>query len=265
MSLNTFIPIPQKSTSHAVWSRYGWLPAWPQVRTAVMLRVNEVAGEYEAEQAETADLRTTSMRQGIGLVFVAGLVGGLLPFLVNWVTAARMGTALPLAQLARYAEQQGATTTSSPWLQVWTDSARTLAGLTPILPGWLAAGLSALGAWVNTPLQWLTVWLVYGLGVLLVAKLLGAGATLQRFYAATSYAFVPLMLLTLRPIPYLGPLALLVGVLWAIALYAHAVHSVTYLPIRAVALALGAPLGVGLLLILIVLSVLALVFLPLWV
>ena len=44
-----------------------------------------------------------------------------------------------------------------------------LAGLPPAgLPGWLAALLSSLGVWLNTPLQWLTWWLVYGVAVLLV-------------------------------------------------------------------------------------------------
>jgi len=107
-----------------------------------------------------------------------------------------------------------------------TDSVNTLAGLDQALPGWIAALLSALGAWISLPFAWLQSWLVYGLLVALTAKGLGATMTLQRFYAATGYFAVPLILTNLTVIPYLGGL-LGAGIsVWALLVYARGVQVV---------------------------------------
>jgi hypothetical protein len=148
--------------------------------------------------------------------------------LVNWIAGIRAGTALPLARLADWLSERGASGAGAVLpLDVWMETAQRIAGLDPRLPGWLAALFSALGAWVNWPLNWLTFWLVYGLSVLLVTKLFGAPTTLQHFYAATSYAFVPLVLTAFAPIPCVGVLAGLVALFWAFVLYIHAVQVVT--------------------------------------
>jgi hypothetical protein len=263
MSTETFLHLPEKATAADLWWWRSWLPAWVQVRRALELHVDEVIAPWQDEDETAADLTKTSMRQGMGLVVVSALLGGALPFLINWWQAARLGTALPLVAWARYAEQQSNGAALPPFVQAWTESARTIAGLSPILPGWLAAGLSALGAWVNWPLTWLTIWLVYGLGVLVAIKLQGATTTLPHFYAATSYAFVPLVLFALRPLPYIGVLFGLAGLVWAVLIYAQAVRTLSHLSNPRIILSLLAPLVAAVLVGLTVLGVLALVFLPL--
>ncbi|MEZ4580832.1 MAG: hypothetical protein R3A10_04110 [Caldilineaceae bacterium] len=54
-----------------------------------------------------------------------------------------------------------------------------------------------MAEWINWPLTWLSYWLVFGVVVLLAAKLFRASTTLQRFYAATGYAAKLLMLVGL--------------------------------------------------------------------
>ncbi|MCE7987853.1 MAG: hypothetical protein DYG89_42350 [Caldilinea sp. CFX5] len=268
MNAQTFVHRPERTAAPDLWSPQGWLPAWSQVRTALTLQVEQVIAPWATDGVEESDnvatLHTTSMRQGVGLVIVAALIGGLLPLIVQWVQAAQIGTAAPLAALARYAEAQSNGFALTPFAQVWTNTARTMAGLDPIAPVWLAAGLSALGNWLNWPLTWLTIWLVYGLGVLATLKLQGATTTLPHFYGATSYAFVPLVLLGLGVIPYLGPLFSLAGIIWAVLIYGETVRALVNLPTQRVVLTLLAPLVVSILITLILAGVLALIFLPLF-
>lgn len=263
----SFVHPAEKGSTGDLWRWRSWLPAWVQVRSALQLQVAQVINPWQDNGDETAHLDATSMRQGLGLVVVAALVAGALPFVSNWIEAARIGTALPLALWARYAVQQSnsiaalSPTALTPLMQTWTEAVRTIAGLDPVTPGWLAAGLSALGAWVNWPLNWLTIWLVYGLGVLIATKLQGSTATLPHFYAATSYAFAPLVLFGLQPLPYIGALFGLAGLVWAMIIYAQSVHTLSHLPYRKVVLSLLAPVGIALLLSLITSITLALLFL----
>jgi hypothetical protein len=195
------------------------------------------------------------MRQGLGLVVTAALVAGLLPFVLNWITATQLSTVAPLAELARTAETRLAEAQAWRPLAVLLETGQTLAGLPPsLLPGWLAGFLSALGQWLNWPLRWLTWWIVYGLGVLVVAKLLGSTATLQRFYALTSYTALPLVLLALSPIPCLGLVAQTVAALWALVVYVAAVRAVSGLSLGQALISVVVPGGVALLLLLFVLA-----------
>lgn len=196
-----------------------WLPAPQQMSDAIQLR----RGSYTKG----------TMQQSLGMIIVLGLLAGFLPFLVNWFQAARVGTALPLAQFALALAE---TNPATPWPEVapaglnpaiWRQVAQTLAGLPTPLPGWLAAGLTALGAWVNWPIGWLSVWIVYGALVMTANKALGATITLQRFYAATGFAAAPLLLTGLEPIPCLGPMAVVVGAMWAAVVYISANADVT--------------------------------------
>lgn len=264
MSIQPFVHLPTKSATADLWSPRSWRPAWLQIRAALALHVEKVIDPWPADEAAVSSLTTTSMRQGLGLIVMAALLGGFIPFVVNWVQAAQLGTALPLALWARYAEQQSNVTALAPFAQAWTETARTVAGLAPNTAPWLAAGVSALGAWMNWPLQWLTVWLVYGLGVLTTLKAQGATTTLPHFYAATSYAFVPLVLLGLQPIPYVGILFGLAGLVWALLIYSEAVRTLAQLSTQRVVISLLAPLAVAALVSLIVVGTIALVFLPLF-
>jgi hypothetical protein len=251
MSAQSYLPLPGLSEDSKVWTLSQWLPQRAQVISAVQLRIDEVVGVTGDEFENEADVRTTSMRQGMGLVALTGLVAGALPFLANLITAIRAGTALPLARMANTLSERSVIGAALP-LDVWAETAQTIAGLDPRLPGWLAALFSALGGWVNWPLNWLTFWLVYGFGVLLVAKLFGAPTTLQRFYAATSFAFVPLVLTGLSPIPCIGGLAGLVALFWMFILYVHAVQVVTDIGIPKAVICVLLPAAGGVLLSLII-------------
>lgn len=260
----TFLHLPEKATTTDLWSPRSWLPTWAQTRAALTWHVDQVISPWDEEQAASTNGTMTSMRQGLGLVVLAAIIGGVIPFVVNWIQAAQVGTALPLLTLARYAEQQSAAAPIfSPFTQAWTEVTYTVAGLPPSLPGWLAAGLSALGAWANWPLTWLMIWIVYGAGVLVALKLQGATNTLPHLYAATSYAFVPFVLLGLRPLPYLGVLLALVGTVWALVIYGQAVRTISHLSTPRVIVSLIAPLLAAVILGLLGLGIVALIFLPL--
>jgi hypothetical protein len=172
------------------------------------------------------------MRQGLGLVVSAALVAGLLPVVLHTIGALQMGTVVPLAELAARAEAQLARGAIERWepLAVLLGTGPMLAGLAPaIFPSWLAALLSGLGEWINWPLRWLAWWIVYGAGVMAVAKLLGARVTLQQFYAMTSFAALPLILTGLGPIPCLGQVAVLVSLIATLVVYVAAVRAATEL------------------------------------
>lgn len=196
---------------NAQWS--GWLPTFSQVQQAIQLRFENAP----------VNVWAISMRQGLGLVVVAALIAGFLPFLVNTVTAIRLGTPLPFIELAKITRgAEGMPSTQ------FGESFITLAGLEPaFFPRWFAALLSTVGEWINWPLRWLAWWIIYGAATLVAAKVWGAPTTLQRFYAMTSYAAVPMILSTLGPIPCLGFLAQLAAVAWAITVYTAAVRAVT--------------------------------------
>lgn len=221
-------PANGSQTGRSRWSE--WLPDSELLIDAAQLRLDDAestpwrrSGSFASP---IAGVRATSMRQGIGLIVVLALLAGLLPFLFNWVQAAQLGTVVPIAEALT-----GFNGLRGPFVEgvqpVLVGTAENVAGLNEFFPGWLAAFLSALGEWLNWPLQWLALWILYGLGTLLAALAFGARTTLQRFYAATSFAAVPLLLLALTPIPCIGALVTVVAVLWAGAVYSQAVQVAT--------------------------------------
>ncbi|MBX3054172.1 MAG: hypothetical protein KF753_22055 [Caldilineaceae bacterium] len=197
-----------------------WLPSPQQISNAAQLR----PGAYGQN----------TMQQAIGMIVLLALAAGLVPFAVHWFVASQAGTVLPLALAVRSSADAQELTASlgsgMPWATIPAalhELYQTLAGMEQPLAGWLAGALSALGEWVNWPIRWLSIWIVYGAGVMVANKALGGNITLQRFYAATSFAAAPLLLLALSPIPCLGSVATLGGVGWSLAVYARANRDVT--------------------------------------
>lgn len=88
----------------------------------------------------------------------------------------------------------------------------------------------ALGKWASAPFNWLGTWMLYGLIVLIIAKLLGGTATIQEMLSTTSLAVVPHVLDAFGPllglVPYIGGLAAtalgLVTLVWGLAIYVKA-------------------------------------------
>ena len=73
---------------------------------------------------------------------------------------------------------------------------------------------------------------------------MGARTTLQAFFAATSFAFVPLVLTGLVAIPFIGPVLALVGVAWSFLLYVQIVVWTTHLPVARIILSMLLPVAV---------------------
>jgi hypothetical protein len=159
-----------------------------------------------------------------------------------------MQTAVPLAQAANNVAPLTEAYPPDSAITIIGTTVQTVAGLPPRMPGALAGLLSALGMWINTPLSWLTYWIVYGLFVFGLARLMGASNTLQAFYAATAFAAVPLVLAGLAPIPWIGPLLAIAAVVLAFAVYYKAVRYATKLDGGRTFLCMLLPLAVGLVL-----------------
>ncbi len=197
-----------------------WLPTPQQMSDAAQLRPNPFGA--------------ITMRQGMGMILFLGLVAGIIPFFGDWILGLRAGSAVPLARLGEMGAWLELRLGSEPFpvpllgdLRPWATLFQTLPQMETGLPGWLGATLSALGLWVQRPLDWMGLWIVYGALVMVLNKALGATNTLQRFYAATAFAFVPLLFTGLAPIPCVGqPLSWLAR-LWAVAVYLQANRQVT--------------------------------------
>jgi len=209
-----------------------WLPTPQQMSDAAQLRASGFAN--------------TTMRQSLGMVVLLGLLAGFPAFLVNWGQAAVSGGALPLARLAdvsvalgQMLEQFGPE--RFRFVQVG-ELFQIVAGLDQPFPSWLAAFLSALGEWVNWPVRWLSLWVVYGALVMTCNKALGATNRLQPFFAATGFAAVPLLLTALSPLPCLGGIGNVVSIIWAVVVYARANEEVTGLPRKRALTAIVLPL-----------------------
>lgn len=221
MSLHTHVVLPGRAPREEWTQRRYWLPDVNQMLNAARLNLADAFDPFERGAI------TVSMRQGIGLIAVLGLLAGVPTLLANLWLGLSMGAAVPLAATAASLANLAAGYTTNPIAGEVANTASLLAGTEPQMPGFLAALLSALGLWLNWPLGWLANWIVYGAVVAGLARLMGAPSNLQTFFAATSFTAVPLVLTGLSPIPFIGPLAVITGVIWAFALYYQAIRRVT--------------------------------------
>lgn len=222
------------------WTRWSnWMPSLDQLGAAARLNVPDAVDPWERGYV------TVSMRQGLGMIVVLGLLAGVIPLLANLWQGISMGAAVPLAQAANSVAPLATAYPPDSPIYILGNAVQTIAGLPPRMPGFLAGFLSALGVWINTPLTWLTYWIVYGLFVSGLARLMGAKNTLQAFYAATAFAAVPLLLMGLGPLPWIGPLLVFAALVLAFAVYYGAVRYVTRLDGGRTFLSLLLPLAIG--------------------
>ena len=238
MSSNTFIRIPGQTPHREVWRLRDWLPSLQQAWDALLFRLPDALDPHER------GFVTTSMRQGLGLVLVLGVIAGIVPFINNLWMSISVGAAAPLADLGQSAAQWLAAYGTLPAVEIVGHTIQSIAGLEPRMPGVLAATLSSLGLWLNTPLNWLSLWIVYGTLVLATARFMGAHATLEAFFAATSFAFVPLVLTGLVSIPFVGPVLSLAGVVWAFLLYVQTAFWATRLSVARIVISMLLPIAV---------------------
>lgn len=99
-----------------------------------------------------------------------------------------------------------------------------IANLPTPLPRGVGRFLETLGGWLSKPFKHLGAWLAYSIWVLLFARLLGGQGGVDRFLGATALYAVPNLLGFLRPIPYVGGLLALAGMLWGWAVYIRGVQ-----------------------------------------
>ena len=227
----------------------GWLPTFGQMRNALRLNFLESPSAQKSLASAETDVSATSMRQGIGLVCVTALLAGLLPVLTDAWAFNHTGMMARLLQLTdMLGNEYGLPGENAPTvLRVAIDAVQTGAGLPPaFFPKALAVDLLGIGAWLNWPVRWLNVWLVYGLSVLLLLKAQGATTTLQRFYAYTAYAALPLTLTGLGAIPVLGLLLRVGAWLWALLIYVRILEAETGLASGKIIVAVLTPVVIGL-------------------
>ncbi len=206
-----------------------WLPTTGQLADAARLRIARALGpDYVPDDPRIAFVpgMHTSMRQSFGLIVAVGLISGVGRMIWLWVLLARAGTVMPLQRLDTWSAWMAA---RFPTVDSFLLINQQVSGLSPRAPAWVAAGLNALGDWLSLPMRLLALWIVYGLFMLLVAKLFGAGTTLPRFYAALGYVAVPLLLLMLRPLPFVGLIGVVAAILLAIVALYRAVRATTEL------------------------------------
>jgi len=223
MNQHTYVHMPGRMQKED-WLRWSnWMPSLDQMGAAVRLKVADAVDPFERGYV------TVTMRQGIGMILVLGLLAGVIPLFANLWLAVPMRTSVPLAQAADSIAQFLSTNGGYVPLDIAGHTVQTIAGLEPRMPGIFAAILSALGTWINWPLGWLANWIVYGVLVFAIARLMGASNTLPAFFAATSFTAVPLLLTGLTPLPCIGPLAALAGLILGFAVYFQACRFVTRL------------------------------------
>jgi hypothetical protein len=223
MNPHSYISLPGQ-TPRQDWLHWRfWFPRVDQIGAALRFSMGDALDPFERGQT------TATMREGFGLIVVLGLVAGIIPMLANLFLAIPMATSVPMAQLGNAAADIANAYRGIAPVEIASHTVQSLAGLEPRMPGILAALLSALGGWLNWPLGWLANWIVYGALVAGMARLFRASSTLNCFLAGTSFAFVPLVLCGLAPIPWIGPIFVIVGFAWSALLYYKAVHYVTEL------------------------------------
>lgn len=236
MNSHSHVILPGQTSREEWTQRRNWLPDFSQIWNAARLNLVDALDPFERGYV------TVSMRQGLGMIVVLGLLAGLLPFLANLWLSLGVGTAAPIAAAAASLAEFAASDPSNATARYVSTNASLIAGIEPRMPGFLAALLSSLGLWLSTPVNWLSNWIVYGAVVSALARMMGAGGNLQIYFAATSFAAVPLLLTGLAPIPFLGPVVVIVTWMWAAILYYHAVRLATGLDAARTLLSMVLPL-----------------------
>ena len=204
----------------------GWRPSLVQIAAALQGNLTRAIGPDPADEVFVRG-QHSSMRQGVGLIVITGLISGLWRLILDWSTIAETGAILPLLRASDALLWVQRLFWWLPPVRSAAEAREMLGGLSAAEPGWLSGGLLALGPWLNQPLRLLALWLVYGLLVMIAVKVLGGRTTLPRFYAATAYAVTPLILTIVAPMPWVGPALSVVGWVAALVLYARAVRMVT--------------------------------------
>jgi len=200
-----------------------WLPSSRQLADAARLRVAAALGPNPEGELFVPGVHT-SMRQAFGLIVGVGLIAGLSRMIWLWAALARAGTVMPIQRLEEWSAWM---VSRYAYSEAFALINQQVGGLSPRAPAWAAAGLNALGAWLSLPMRMLAIWMIYGLLMLVVAKVLGASTTLPRFYAALAYAALPVLSLIFWPLPVVGLIVVPLAAILALILTYRAVRAAT--------------------------------------
>lgn len=115
-------------------------------------------------------------------------------------------------------------------IKTWIGAGIEIANLPTLLPKPIGGLLQAFGAWLSLPFAegsfplaaTLTIWLGYGVWVMLLAKLLGGRGTLAGFLGTSALYAVPHALSIFALVPCLGSILGLVAVVWGLIIYIKA-------------------------------------------
>jgi len=194
------------------------------VRGAITLDISTLVRFRDAENV---------FRRGIVILILVGLVLGAVEFAVGFIGSFIAPS--PEAQLAemrqnfdqmlRFMPPDAAEAFEEQFLsnfEVGIEIGRNVVALPTPLPKVVGNLFEALGAWVSQPLAMLGGFLVYGIWVMLAAKLLGGTGRLQEFLGTAALSSVPYLLLILGWVPCLGSVLGLVAWVWGIVIWVAA-------------------------------------------
>jgi hypothetical protein len=198
--------------------------------------------------------------RGIVLIVVITLVATLVSFGVNLVNGVRPVNLVNMEQDIRNAfEQQFRFNPAyqdpelrrvmEQVLSVVIPMSKDLAQVPSPLPRGITGFFQALGGW-----------LFYGALVLIAVNLLGGSAKLPNFLGMVSLYVIPSLLRLLQPVPCVGWLLALIGVIWSVVIYVKAVSVATDLDAGRAVLAVFAP-AVAILLLGLLVAILATIWL----
>jgi len=192
--------------------------------------------------------------RGIVLILVVSLVAGLVTFAVDLVNR------LKPVDLDRIEEQIDESFEQQfKWNPAWQDMEpeaqemmdKTMDVIVPMvadlaeiqapLPHSVGGLFGGIGSWLSRALSAVGGWMFYGALVLIVANLLGGSARLPDFLGMVSLYVIPGLLGLLGPVPCLGSLLGLIGLVWGIVVYVKAVSVSTGLDSGKAVLAVFAP------------------------
>jgi len=91
------------------------------------------------------------------------------------------------------------------------------------LPVGVTGFLHAIGSWLSRALVAIGGWLLYGALVLIAVNLLGGSAKLPDFLGMVALYSIPALLGLFGPVPCLGSVLALIGMVWSIVVYVKAV------------------------------------------
>jgi hypothetical protein len=199
--------------------------------------------------------------RGIALILVITLVAGFIVFAVDMVNSVRpVGMAEIEKEIRQGFEMQERFNPGyrdappvvramiDDMMDVIVSMVTEIVNADTFLPRGIGGFLGAVGRYVSAALASLGGWIFYGALVLIVVNWLGGSAKLPDFLGMVSLYVIPGLLGLLRPVPCLGALLALFGLIWGIMVYVKAISVASDLDLGRSVLAFFTPLIVFMLL-----------------